>query len=124
RVNAVVVGADRITVRGDVANKVGTYGLAVMAKHHRIPFYVAAPVTTVDVKMKAGSEIPIEQRSPAELTEINGIPLAPEGTETYSPAFDVTPASLITAIITDRGPVFPPFEEIFGKPEFQADGTS
>lgn len=102
-VNAVVVGADRITMNGDVANKVGTYGLAVLAKHHGVPFYVAAPTSTIDFEMVKGAEIPIEQRDPAEVTEILGHRIAPTGVHVYSPAFDVTPNELVTAIITEAG---------------------
>jgi methylthioribose-1-phosphate isomerase len=111
KVNAVVVGADRITLNGDVANKVGTYGLAVLANHHRIPFYVAAPTTTIDFEMVAGSEIPIEQRSGSEVTRIGGHQIAPDGVEVYSPAFDVTPHDLITAIVTERGVLHKPYRE-------------
>ncbi len=102
QVNVIVVGADRITLDGDVANKVGTYGLAVAANHHKIPFYVAAPTSTIDFDMKSGKDIPIEQRSGAEVTEFRGVQVAPSGVDVYSPAFDVTPHELITAIITER----------------------
>jgi len=108
-VNAIVVGADRITLNGDVANKVGSYGLAVLAKHHRIPFYVAAPTTTIDFEMTRGSEIPIEQRDAGEVTEIVGRQIAPPGAHVYSPAFDVTPNDLITAIITEKGILRSPY---------------
>jgi methylthioribose-1-phosphate isomerase len=103
KVNAVVVGADRITLNGDVANKVGTYSLAVLAKHHGVPFYVAAPTSTIDFEMLTGREIPIEQRSGSEVTKIGDYQVAPEGVDVYSPAFDVTPNELITAIVTERG---------------------
>jgi methylthioribose-1-phosphate isomerase len=109
RINAIVVGADRVTLNGDVANKVGTYGLAVHAKHHNIPFYVAAPTSTIDFEMASGREIPIEQRSGAEVTTIGGQRVAPEGIDVYSPAFDITPNELITAIITEEGVLRPPY---------------
>jgi methylthioribose-1-phosphate isomerase len=105
-----VVGADRIAANGDVANKIGTYAVAVLAKAHGIPFYVAAPYSTIDLGTNAGSEIPIEQRNPAEVMAIHGgEPIAPSGVEVLNPAFDVTPADLITGIITERG-VFKPDE--------------
>jgi methylthioribose-1-phosphate isomerase len=109
KVNAVVVGADRIVLNGDVANKVGTYGLAVLAKHHGIPFYVAAPTSTIDFEMVKGAEIPIEQRDPREVTEILGRQVAPKGVDVYSPAFDVTPNELVTAIITEKGVLRSPY---------------
>ncbi len=103
-----VVGADRIAANGDVANKIGTYSVAVLARAHNIPFYVAAPYSTIDLKTKSGAEIPIEQRNPIEVTAIHGShPVAPEGVEVFNPAFDVTPADLITGIITERG-IFKP----------------
>src|SRR5262249_21974353 len=103
-----VVGADRIAANGDVANKIGTYSVAVLAKAHNIPFYVAAPYSTIDLKTKSGEEIPIEQRNSIEITSIHGShPVAPAGVAVYNPAFDVTPAEYITGIITERG-VFPP----------------
>lgn len=107
RVQAVVVGADRIAANGDTANKIGTYGVAVLAKAHGIPFYVAAPSTTFDLTISSGAEIPIEQRSPSEITEGLGRRTAPEGVQVYNPAFDVTPAELITAIITENGVIEP-----------------
>jgi methylthioribose-1-phosphate isomerase len=106
-VRAVFVGADRIAANGDVANKVGTYALALAARAQGIPFYVAAPSSTIDPATPDGSTIPIEQRSGGELTQWNGLSSAPSGVEVWNPAFDVTPAELVTAIITDRG-VFPP----------------
>lgn len=111
KVNAVVVGADRITLNGDVANKVGTYGLAVLAKYHKLPFYVAAPTSTIDFEMLTGRDIPIEQRSGSELTRIGDVKVAPEGVDVYSPAFDVTPNELITAIVTDRGVLRSPYHK-------------
>jgi methylthioribose-1-phosphate isomerase len=107
RVDAVVVGADRITARGDVANKIGTYGLALAARYHRIPFYVAAPKSTFDLALLDGREIPIEQRNPAEVLQPLGVSVAPEGITAYNPAFDVTPADLITAIVTERALIQP-----------------
>ena len=103
KIDAVIVGADRITARGDVANKIGTYGLAVVAKHHGVPFYVAAPSSTFDLTLTNGSEIPIEQRGANEVIAPYGHHVAPEGVAVYNPAFDVTPAELVTALITERG---------------------
>ena len=103
RVQCCIVGADRITACGDAANKIGTYGVAVLAKHHGIPFYVAAPSSTFDLSIESGQQIPIEQRSETEIVEGFGKRTAPEGVITYNPAFDVTPAELITGIITERG---------------------
>ncbi|MFO0907906.1 MAG: S-methyl-5-thioribose-1-phosphate isomerase [Isosphaeraceae bacterium] len=107
RVQAVVVGADRIAANGDTANKIGTYGVAILARAHGIPFYVAAPSSTFDLSIADGSQIPIEQRDPAEVTHGFGRATAPEGITVYNPAFDVTPASLITGIITERGLIRP-----------------
>ncbi len=107
RVQAVVVGADRIAANGDTANKIGTYGVAVLAHAHGIPFYVAAPATTFDLQLTDGRQIPIEQRSADEVTHHAGRRLAPPGVGVYNPAFDVTPARLITALITDRGLIRP-----------------
>jgi methylthioribose-1-phosphate isomerase len=109
QVDLVVVGADRIAANGDVANKIGTYTLAVLARAHRIPFYVAAPFSTVDLSLASGREIPIEERSSAEVTRIAGHPIAPEGVVALHPAFDVTPADFVTAIITELGVVRHPF---------------
>ena len=110
KVDCVIVGADRIAANGDTANKIGTYGLAVLAKHHNIPFYVAAPFSTIDRNLASGVQIPIEQREAIEMTHIEGIRVAPEGVEVLNPAFDVTPYSLITAFITEDGVIHPPFE--------------
>jgi methylthioribose-1-phosphate isomerase len=110
-VDCIIVGADRIVANGDVANKIGTYGLAVLARAHGIPFYVAAPTSTVDMSLPSGDEIPIEHRDPGEVTHLAGRPLAPEGVQAAHPAFDVTPHDLVTAIITEKGVVEPPFEE-------------
>ncbi|MBX3423932.1 MAG: S-methyl-5-thioribose-1-phosphate isomerase [Pirellulaceae bacterium] len=107
RVDAVLVGADRITRRGDVANKIGTYAVAVAARYHQVPFYVAAPSSTFDLELTDGRDIPIEHRDAAEVIRPYGLRLAPEGVQVYNPAFDVTPAELITAIITERGVIRP-----------------
>jgi methylthioribose-1-phosphate isomerase len=107
KVQAVIIGADRITSRGDTANKIGSYGLAILAKHHGVPFYVAAPSSTFDFQMENGSDIPIEQRAAEEITEPFGKRIAPIGVRTYNPAFDVTPAELITALITEKGIIQP-----------------
>jgi methylthioribose-1-phosphate isomerase len=108
-VDCVVVGADRIAANGDVANKVGTYGLAVLARHHGVPFYVAAPLSTVDPSCATGDDIPIERRSGDEVSSIGGHPIAPEGMAVDNRAFDVTPAALVTAIVTEDGVIRPPF---------------
>jgi methylthioribose-1-phosphate isomerase len=107
--DGVIVGADRITANGDAANKIGTYTLAVLAKEHNVPFYVAAPVSTIDTSLMTGDEIPIEERRPEEVTQIQGIAIAPEGVAAANPAFDVTPHRYITAIITDKGIVQKPY---------------
>jgi methylthioribose-1-phosphate isomerase len=108
RVQAVVVGADRIARNGDAANKIGTYGVALLAQAHGIPFYVAAPLSTVDFATPTGAGIPIEERDPSEVTRVFGrTPIAPEGVKVFNPAFDVTPARLIAAIVTERGAVRP-----------------
>lgn len=106
-VSAVIVGADRIAANGDTANKIGTYSLAILARHHGIPFYVAAPTSTIDLKTATGNGIVIEERSPEEVTSFGGISVAPKGAAARHPAFDVTPASLISAIITEKGVVKP-----------------
>jgi methylthioribose-1-phosphate isomerase len=108
-VNVVIVGADRITAQGDVANKIGTYGLAVLAKHHGIPFYVAAPSSTVDLSLQQGREIPIEERSADEVLFIQGKAIAPKGTKALHLGFDVTPHTLISAIVTERGVARAPY---------------
>jgi methylthioribose-1-phosphate isomerase len=108
-IDAVIVGADRIAANGDVANKIGTYPVAVLAKQHEIPFYVAAPFSTLDLNIPDGSHIPIEQRDPAEVTHVAGIRVVPEGVSVFNPAFDVTPHEFVTAIITDRGVAKPPY---------------
>ncbi|MGA9503286.1 MAG: S-methyl-5-thioribose-1-phosphate isomerase, partial [Terriglobales bacterium] len=107
----VVVGADRIAANGDVANKIGTYTVAVLAKEHGIPFYVAAPISTVDLATADGSRIPIEQRNKKEVTHIAGKQMVPDGVEVENPAFDVTPAKYVGAIITERGIARSPYVE-------------
>jgi len=111
RIGCVAVGADRIAANGDVANKVGTYSLAVLAKENGVPFYVAAPVSTLDLTLESGDRIPIEQRAPAEVTHVFGVPVAPEGVAVENPAFDVTPHRYVSAIITERGVARPPYTE-------------
>ncbi len=111
KIDAVVVGADRIAANGDVANKIGTYTVAVLAKEHGIPFYVAAPFSTVDLETSDGRGIPIEQRSPREVTHMAGQQIAPDGVQVENPAFDVTPNKYVTAIITERGVAKAPYEE-------------
>jgi methylthioribose-1-phosphate isomerase len=104
-----LVGADRIAANGDVANKIGTYGLAIAAKYHSVPFVVAAPTSTLDPATATGAEIIIEQRAPDEVLQLAGQRTAPDGVCVYNPAFDVTPAALLSAIVTDRGVLRPPF---------------
>ncbi len=111
KIDAVIVGADRIAINGDIANKVGTYNIAVLAKYHEIPFYASAPTSTIDLQMKTGKDIPIEERDGKEVAEIFGNRITPEGVIVYSPAFDVTPNELITAIVTDQGIVYPSFSD-------------
>ena len=111
RIQACIVGADRIAANGDTANKIGTYGVAILAKEHGIPFYVAAPWSTIDVNTAHGDLIPIEQRNPREVTHSNGIQMTPDGVSIENPAFDVTPAKYIAAIITERGVLRAPFAE-------------
>jgi methylthioribose-1-phosphate isomerase len=110
-VDCVLVGADRIAANGDVANKVGTYPLAVLAAHHGLPFYVAAPLSTVDLACPSGAAIPIERRPAEEVLEAGGHRLAPAGTPVDNRAFDVTPAALVTAIVTEAGVVEPPYDD-------------
>jgi methylthioribose-1-phosphate isomerase len=109
--DAVIVGADRIAANGDAANKIGTYTVAVLAHAHGVPFYIAAPLSTIDPNCPSGEHIPIEERSAQEVVEMSGTRVAPEGIQVRHPAFDVTPARLITAIITERGVLRPPYEE-------------
>ncbi|MBI3910800.1 MAG: S-methyl-5-thioribose-1-phosphate isomerase [Armatimonadetes bacterium] len=120
RVDAVIVGADRVAANGDTANKIGTYSLAVLARAHRVPFYVAAPVSTIDRQLASGEAIPIEERSAEEVTTVSGRRITPPGVVAYNPAFDVTPARLISALITERGVARPPttesLQELFPTP--------
>jgi methylthioribose-1-phosphate isomerase len=111
RIGCVVVGADRIAANGDVANKVGTYGLAVLAKENNVPFYVAAPISTLDLTLPSGDAIPIEERAGKEVTHIQGVQIAPEGITVANPAFDVTPSRYVSAIITERGVAQVPYQE-------------
>jgi methylthioribose-1-phosphate isomerase len=111
KVDAVVVGCDRVAANGDVANKIGTYGIAVLAKRHGIPFYVAGPTSSIDINCPSGNEIPIEQRDPKEVSHIFGRALAPKGVKTFNPAFDITSQDLISAIITEKGVIHPPFQQ-------------
>src|SRR5580698_8940177 len=111
RIQAVIVGADRIAANGDTANKIGTYGVSILAKEHGIPFYVAAPLSTIDIATKHGNDIPIEQRAAIEVTHSNGKQMTPKGAAIQNPAFDVTPAKYITAIITEHGVLRAPYTE-------------
>lgn len=111
RIGCVVVGADRIAANGDVANKIGTYSVAVLAKENNVPFYVAAPISTLDLTLASGGEIPIEQRAASEVTQVFGVPVAPADIGVENPAFDVTPARYVTAIITERGVARDPYQE-------------
>jgi methylthioribose-1-phosphate isomerase len=115
RVDCVIVGADRIAANGDVANKVGTYTLAVLAKENGLPFYVAAPTSTIDFSTATGDDIPIEERAADEVTSFDGVRTTPEGTAAVNPAFDVTPTRYVTAIITEKGIERPPFEETLSR---------
>lgn len=110
-VDLVIVGADRIASNGDVANKIGTYSLAVLAQTNNVPFYVAAPLSTFDLSISTGRDIPIEERDPREITCIMGLSIAPEGVDVFNPAFDITPAQYVTAIITEAGVLRPPYRE-------------
>jgi len=111
RIGAVVVGADRIAANGDVANKIGTYSVAVLAKENGVPFYVAAPISTLDLSLASGDGIPIEQRAASEVTHVQGVAMAPEGVKVENPAFDVTPHRYVSAIITERGVARAPYTE-------------
>ncbi|HOE11980.1 MAG TPA: S-methyl-5-thioribose-1-phosphate isomerase [bacterium] len=111
RIQLIIVGADRIALNGDTANKIGTYGVALAAQAHKIPFYIAAPRSTIDRSIPSGNEIPIEERDPREVVSFGGISIAPEGIRAYNPAFDVTPADLIAGIITEVGILRPPYME-------------
>ena len=109
KIDLVIVGADRIAANGDVANKIGTYSLSVLAKENNIPFYVAAPLSTIDLSVKCGKDIPIEERSSEEITHLSGFPIAPEGSQVFNPAFDITSSHYVTAIITERGIIRKPY---------------
>jgi len=111
KINVIIVGADRIARNGDVVNKIGTYSLSVLARENKIPFYVAAPISTIDMSLKSGEEIPIEVRDPKEVTHILGKQIAPTGTKVFNPAFDLTPNGYVEAIITEKGIIRKPFEE-------------
>jgi methylthioribose-1-phosphate isomerase len=111
QVDAVIVGVDRMALNGDFANKIGTYALAVLAHHHGIPFYAALPLSSVDPWLETGQGIPIEERPPEEVTHIRGLPIAPPGFPAYHPAFDVTPHRFLTGIVTEKGVLYPPFDE-------------
>jgi methylthioribose-1-phosphate isomerase len=111
KIQAVIVGSDRVAANGDVANKIGTYGVAILAKEHGIPFYVACPWSTIDMETASGDAIPIEQRSATEVTHHGGKQMTPHGVGIENPAFDVTPARYVTAIITERGVLRPPYSE-------------
>jgi len=115
RIGCVIVGADRIAANGDVANKVGTYSVAVLAKENNVPFYVAAPISTLDLTLDSGDKIPIEQRSAGEVTHVQGVAMAPAGTVVENPAFDVTPHRYVTAIVTERGVARAPYQESLRK---------
>ena len=117
-IDCVIVGADRIASNGDVANKIGTYNLAVLAMENGVPFYVAAPTSTIDISLASGDEIPIEERNAAEMTHIRGVPIAPEGVNVANPAFDVTPHRYISAIITECGVIREPYETRLGNLDF------
>ena len=124
RVQAVIVGADRVAANGDVANKIGTYSVAILAKEHGIPFYVAAPWATIDMKTASGADIPIEQRSAYEVTHSNGKQMTPDGVGIENPAFDVTPAKYVTAIITERGLLHAPYTESMLAMQAEADAIA
>jgi len=110
-IDAVVVGTDRTAANGDVANKIGTYSVAVLAAHHGVPFYVAAPVSSIDLSCKTGDQIPIEERAASEVTHVGGKPIVPGGVKVWNPAFDVTPHDLVTAIVTENGVARPPYTQ-------------
>jgi methylthioribose-1-phosphate isomerase len=115
KIDVVVVGADRIAANGDVANKIGTYAIACLCKHHRIPFYVAAPISTFDLTLSDGNKIHVEERSEMEVLEFSGRTVAPDGVRAFNPSFDITPKDLITGIITEKGTIFSPSEENVSK---------
>jgi methylthioribose-1-phosphate isomerase len=111
KIDKIIVGADRIAANGDTANKIGTYSLAVLAKAHGVKFYIAAPLSTIDISLKTGDSIPIEERNGEEVTCFKGVRSAPQGAKVYNPAFDVTPARFITAIITEKGVLEKPYRK-------------
>ena len=115
KIGAIIVGADRVAANGDVANKIGTYTVAILAKEHGIPFYVAAPISTIDLACPDGGHIPIEQRNPKEVTHIAGKQMVPDGVAIENPAFDVTPSKYVTAIITEKGIARAPYGESLRK---------
>jgi len=115
KIDAVIVGCDRVAKNGDTANKIGTFGLSILARHFGIPFYIAAPTPTIDFACPDGAHIPIEERDGREITHIGETRIAPEGIKTFNPAFDVTPAGQITAIVTERGVAYPPFSDSLGR---------
>lgn len=121
KIGACIVGADRIAANGDVANKIGTYQIAILAAHHKIPFYVAAPISTIDARISSGEEIPIEERDLKEVTHIGSTQITPDFVEVKNPAFDITPCEFVTSIITDRGIVEPPYKTTISK-LLSADG--
>jgi len=107
----IIIGADRIAANGDTANKIGSYSLSILAKYHNIPLYIAAPYSTIDMSLKSGDQIPIEERDKKEIIYYRDCQIAPEDVDVFNPAFDVVPHENITAIITDKGIIYPPFEE-------------
>jgi methylthioribose-1-phosphate isomerase len=111
KINLVLVGADRIARNGDTANKIGTYSLAVLSKYHGIPFYIAAPTSTLDLALVSGGDIPIEEREVQEVTHFRGNPITPKGVKVFNPAFDVTPHALIHAFVTEKGIIRKPFRK-------------
>ena len=115
KIDLVIVGADRIAASGDVANKIGTYSVALLAREHKIPFYVAAPLSTIDLQIEKGADIPIEERASQEVTEWGGVPTAPAHISVRNPAFDMTPSHLVTAIITEVGIARAPYRDYFTK---------
>ncbi|MBI4309900.1 MAG: S-methyl-5-thioribose-1-phosphate isomerase [Candidatus Omnitrophica bacterium] len=127
KIGIIFAGADRIAANGDAANKIGTYMLAVLAKHHGVPFYIVAPKSTFDLNIKSGAQIPIEERKPEEITHWNGIPAAPRGVKVYNPAFDVTPARLIHGIVTEYGIIRAPYvrniKNIISRPKETSPGV-
>jgi len=110
-VSAVFVGTDRVAANGDTANKIGTYGLSIIARHHNIPFYVAAPTSSIDMSIATGADIPIEERDADEVRFFGNQLVAPEDIDVYNPAFDVTPSGMISAFVTEKGIVYPPYSE-------------